>query len=277
MASVEYLQASSTGFKDAKAYDTHRPSYPADAVQSLLTHLDVAGKSKARIIDLAAGTGKFTELLSARPEEYGILAVEPTESMRETLAEKGLRGVEVKEGTAEKMDVEDGWADGIVVAQAFHWFANETALAEIHRVLKPGGTLAMIWNIEDYNKPASWPAGSKWEQSLNARILTLPDFGPPRFRHNNWPLVFDRQAKFAKPLFSTPIGEEKLPWTVWLDKAAVWSRVHTLSHVYTLAGEDKVAFKELFDDEVNESNGEVNEKGEVGVHGVTLLAWSTKL
>lgn len=149
MASAEYLQASSTGFKDAKAYDTHRPSYPAEAVRSLLTHLGVAGKSKARIIDLAAGTGKFTELLAARPEEYEILAVEPTESMRETLVEKGLSGVTAKEGTAEKMDVEDGWADGIVVAQAFHWFATEASLAEIHRVLKPGGTLGMIWNVED--------------------------------------------------------------------------------------------------------------------------------
>jgi ubiquinone/menaquinone biosynthesis C-methylase UbiE len=125
MASAEYLQASSDGFKDAKAYDTHRPSYPSEAVQSLLTHLGLAGKSKARIIDLAAGTGKSTELLSARPEEYEILAVEPTASMRETLAEKKLRGVEVKEGTAEKMDVEDGWADGIVVAQAFHWYVCE--------------------------------------------------------------------------------------------------------------------------------------------------------
>ncbi|KAL7901119.1 S-adenosyl-L-methionine-dependent methyltransferase [Trichoderma sp. SZMC 28014] len=277
MASAEYLQASSTGFKDAKAYDTHRPSYPAEAVQSLLTHLGVAGKSKARIIDLAAGTGKFTELLAARPEEYEILAVEPTGSMRETLVEKGLRGVTAKEGTAEKMDVEDGWADGIVIAQAFHWFATEASLAEIHRVLKPGGTVGMIWNVEDYNKPASWPASSKWAEALNARIFALPDFGPPRFRHLKWPQVFERQAKFEKPLFSTPIGEEKVPWTVWLEKDAVWSRVHTLSHVYTLEGEEKAKFKAKFDEEVNGENGEVNDRGEIGVHGVTLLAWSKKL
>lgn len=132
------------------------------------------------------------------------------------------------------------------------------------------------WGDTD-NKPAAWPAGSKWEQALNTRIFALPDFGPPRFRHYNWPLVFGRQAELAKPLFSTPIGEEKFPWTVWLDKAAVWNRVHTLSHVYTLEGEDKAAFKAAFDDEVNASNGEVNDKGEVGVHGQTLLAWSTKL
>lgn len=158
----------------------------------------------------------------------------------------------------------------------------------------------MIWNVEDCtslifvcadglgltdtrppartdNKPASWPASSKWAEALNARIFALPDFGPPRFRHNKWPLVFDLQAGFENPLFSTPIGEEKVPWTVWLEKDAVWNRVHTLSHVYTLEGEDKASFKAKFDEEVNEKNGEVNGKGEIGVHGVTLLAWSRKL
>lgn len=57
----------------------------------------------------------------------------------------------------------------------------------------------------------------------------------------------------------------------------MWSRVHTLSHVYTLEGEEKTKFKAKFDEEVNSENGEVNEKGEIGVHGVTLLAWSKKL
>lgn len=57
----------------------------------------------------------------------------------------------------------------------------------------------------------------------------------------------------------------------------MWNRVHTLSHIYTLEGEDKTSFKAKFDEEVNEKNGEVNEKGEIGVHGVTLLAWSKKL
>lgn len=123
MASAEYLQASSASFQDAKAYDAHRPSYPPAAVESLLARLGVAGQPRARIVDLAAGTGKFTELLAARPEGYEILAVEPTRSMRETLAGKGLQGVEVRDGTAEEMmGVGDGWADGVVVAQAFHWY-----------------------------------------------------------------------------------------------------------------------------------------------------------
>jgi ubiquinone/menaquinone biosynthesis C-methylase UbiE len=107
-----------TGFHNAQKYDTHRPSYPADAVRSLLGQLEVADKPQSRIIDLAAGTGKLTEVLARRDEQYQILAVEPHPAMRQTLADKNLRGVEVQEGTAEQMsEVPDGWADAVIVAQ----------------------------------------------------------------------------------------------------------------------------------------------------------------
>lgn len=71
----------------------------------------------ARIIDLGAGTGKFTELLADRDEGYEILAVEPHEGMRNELLRKKLKGVEVVEGTVEKMGVEREWADAVVCAQ----------------------------------------------------------------------------------------------------------------------------------------------------------------
>jgi ubiquinone/menaquinone biosynthesis C-methylase UbiE len=110
-------QTATTGFGNANAYDKHRPTYPPSAVQDLLEHLDLAGKPGARIVDLAAGTGKLTEVLAAREERFRILAVEPHDAMRRTLEEKGLRGVETRDGTADVMGVEDGWADGVVVAQ----------------------------------------------------------------------------------------------------------------------------------------------------------------
>jgi ubiquinone/menaquinone biosynthesis C-methylase UbiE len=105
------------GFDNAQAYDAHRPSYPAEAVHKLLEQLELVGKGGSKIVDLAAGTGKFTELLAARPEQYEIVAVEPLESMRSTLAAKGLQGVDVRTGTATEMSLEDGWADAVIVAQ----------------------------------------------------------------------------------------------------------------------------------------------------------------
>lgn len=69
--------ASTKGFQNASSYDKHRPSYPPDAVTRFLKHLHVHGVKKARVLDLAAGTGKFTELLVDRYEDFEILAVEP--------------------------------------------------------------------------------------------------------------------------------------------------------------------------------------------------------
>ncbi|MCJ1397147.1 hypothetical protein MMC11_000339 [Xylographa trunciseda] len=107
-----------SGFADATSYDTHRPSYPPDAVKPFLQHLDVENVLHARILDLAAGTGKFTEILARREEDYEIIAVEPHSGMREVLEKKGLKGVKVVDGTATEMPhVESGWADAVVVAQ----------------------------------------------------------------------------------------------------------------------------------------------------------------
>ncbi|KAJ4061250.1 hypothetical protein NW756_001000 [Fusarium oxysporum] len=118
MASQTIHDIATKGFDDALSYDAHRPSYPPAAVASLLGHLGLEGQSGRHILDLAAGTGKFTELLSARPEGYEIIAVEPLDSMRNTLAAKKLPKVDVRPGTAAEMkDVGDGWADGCIVAQ----------------------------------------------------------------------------------------------------------------------------------------------------------------
>ncbi|PNY24651.1 methyltransferase-like [Tolypocladium capitatum] len=270
-------RAATSGFDNAAAYDAHRPSYPPQAVQSLLSHLDVAGKPKAKVINLAAGTGKFTEPLAARGEQYEILAVEPVAKMRDKLAAKGLSGVTVRDGLATNMDVPDGWADAVIAAQSFHWFADDDALEEIRRVLKPGGKLGVIWNIEDYNQPRRWTGSTEWEQAMKELILSLPPGGPPRFRDDKWREVFDRQSRAAKPLFSTPAGEERLPFTVRLSKERLWDRINTLSQVAVLEGTDRAAFVARFEQILKDGDGNWNGKGEVEFHGTTSSTWTTRL
>ncbi|TPX17480.1 uncharacterized protein E0L32_003123 [Thyridium curvatum] len=153
--------AASRGFRDAASYDAHRPAYPPALVAELLARMRLSedrshdGARRARVLELGAGTGKFTAALAAalaarRHEGFEVLAVEPHGPMREQLVARGLPGVRVVEGRAEGMPfVGDEWADGCVVAQAFHWFATEETLRELHRVLKPEAVLGMIWNIED--------------------------------------------------------------------------------------------------------------------------------
>ncbi|KAK6433007.1 hypothetical protein LTR95_010815 [Oleoguttula sp. CCFEE 5521] len=275
------------GFAKSTAYDQHRPSYPAKSVQELLMQCRVAGVQGAKVLDLAAGTGKFTELLAAREEGYEILAIEPHDGMREVLEGKGMKGVKVEDGDAENLPFEDESVDAIIAAQAFHWFATPQTLKSLHRVLRPHGALGLIWNIEHYNEAHSHVAASSWESKLHDLIWSFED-NEPRFRHEKWRTVFDEQIKStplsllfaADPLFALPLGEEREEWVVWLLKEKVWERFATLSQIAGLEGEELATSKrtkKAFDDAVNAPDVEVNEKGEVAVHGTTYVVWTTKV
>ena len=107
-----------TGFANGASYDRYRPSYSPEAVETLLRSMNVLDLPGARIVDLAAGTGKFTELLAAREENYEIIAVEPHEGMRQELERKKLRNVTVLGDDAAHMKgLEDQSADAVVAAQ----------------------------------------------------------------------------------------------------------------------------------------------------------------
>jgi len=106
-----------SGFANGALYDQHRPSYPATAVDKLLNAVRVAGIAEANIVDLAAGTGKFTELLAARPEGYIVVAVEPHAEMRKELEKKSLQNVDVDDGLSTSIPVQDGSVDAVIVAQ----------------------------------------------------------------------------------------------------------------------------------------------------------------
>jgi ubiquinone/menaquinone biosynthesis C-methylase UbiE len=128
----------------AADYDRARPSYPAEAVAHIVGHGGI-GPGR-RVLDLAAGTGKLTRLLV--PTGAEVVAVEPMASMRDRLV-ASLPGIEVHDGTAEAVPLPDSSVDAVTVAQAFHWFDPPIALAEIRRVLRPGGHLFLVWNARD--------------------------------------------------------------------------------------------------------------------------------
>ncbi|KAM0722013.1 hypothetical protein Q7P37_002939 [Cladosporium fusiforme] len=276
-----------SSFTNSTAYDAHRPTYPAHSVQHLLEQCRVAGKQGARIVDLAAGTGKFTEALAAREEGFEILAVEPHAEMREVLAAKGLRGVRVVDGTAEELGlpVEEGWADAVFVAQGFHWFATHAVLQSLHRALQPHGTLGLIWNVESYNSPRSHTPPTEWEAALQTHTLAFDD-SQQRFRHETWRRVFEEQVSKSplnvliaadSPLFSMPLGENREDWTVWLGKEDVWRRYRTLGQVAVLEGEALEGTRRVFDDALAGRDVEGNERGEVALHGATFAFWTTKV
>ncbi|KAG4436889.1 hypothetical protein IFR05_007615 [Cadophora sp. M221] len=277
-----------TGFSDAAAYDLNRPSYPPEAVDKLLTHLGVAGVQNARIVDLACGTGKFTELLAARPEQFDVIGVEPHAGMREVLVKKGLGDrVRVEDGDAGNMSIKEDWGDAVIAAQASFLFATESSLKEIHRVLRPGAAFGMIWNIEDYNAPKHHMASTKWEQKMKDIVATLGD-GHARFRDMQWKEVFEQQQDTTPlqalkdtfthsfPSFSLPLGEESVKWTVWLSDENIWARFSTLSQIANLTKERREGFHQEVLAALKE-HGERNKKGKVALHGITFLAWTSRV
>ncbi len=125
---------------NALDYDELRPSYAPEAAAWVAERASL--RHGSAMVDLAAGTGQLSKLFAG----LGMtpIAVEPAPNMRAVL-EGGLPGVRVVDGTAEEMPLPDGWADAVVVGNAFHHFEREAAFAEIHRVLRRGGSLALFW------------------------------------------------------------------------------------------------------------------------------------
>jgi SAM-dependent methyltransferase len=141
----------SSGFSDGERYHRARPDYPRDAVKFLVDSMGI--DDDAHVLDLAAGTGKFTEQLL--PFCDTITAVEPTPGMRNFLSAR-LPTVKVLDGRDIDIPLEDASVDCVVVAQAFHWFDAPAALEEIHRVLVEGGRLGVLWNERD--ESVTWVA-----------------------------------------------------------------------------------------------------------------------
>jgi SAM-dependent methyltransferase len=135
-------RAAATGFaRGVEAYERGRPDYPPAAIAYLQRELDLYPTHPPRtVVDLAAGSGKLTRQLATLGCE--VIAVEPVDEMRAAIG----GGVEALKGTAEAIPLPDDSTDAVTVAQAFHWFDGPKALAEIARVLRPGGALALVWN-----------------------------------------------------------------------------------------------------------------------------------
>jgi SAM-dependent methyltransferase len=138
------------GFEaEAQAYDRARPSYPPDAVAWLADALGI--RPGQRVVDLAAGTGKFTTLIAGAGA--ALVAVEPVAAMR-TQFRLRLPVVPVVAGVAEALPFAADSVDAAIVAQAFHWFDAGRAMAELARVVRPGGRLGLVWNARD--RSVSW-------------------------------------------------------------------------------------------------------------------------
>jgi SAM-dependent methyltransferase len=132
----------------AAEYERHRPDYPEEALRWAAETLGL--EPGARVLDVGAGTGKLTRGLVAIG--FDVVAVEPGAPMLEQLR-RAVPEAEALDGRAEAIPLPDASVDAAFAAQAFHWFERERALPELHRVLRPGGGLALLWNWWDERDP----------------------------------------------------------------------------------------------------------------------------
>jgi SAM-dependent methyltransferase len=128
----------------APDYIRGRPDYPSALLAWLRDEIGL--RPGTAVVDLGAGTGKFTRLVLQTGAR--VIAVEPVKGMRDALT-ASIPDLETLDGAATAIPLPDASVQAVVCAQAFHWFATVEALAEIRRVLAPGGRLGLVWNTRD--------------------------------------------------------------------------------------------------------------------------------
>jgi SAM-dependent methyltransferase len=203
-------------------YEVGRPEYTPDAVAFLAQRLGVAvcGDAK-RVVDLAAGTGKFTRAL----QTAGItpVAVEPVGHMRDTFRDR-VPGVEILDGTAEAMPFDDASVNAVFAAQAFHWFDGPAALREIRRVLKPVGGLGLLWNGQDRSVD--------WIEAIWREVDARRDDTPSAWSYK-WKDAFAVEAGFS------PLQSATFRYDHETDRDGVVARVTSISFVARLPEADR--------------------------------------
>jgi ubiquinone/menaquinone biosynthesis C-methylase UbiE len=214
----------------AHGYARHRPSYPAVLVDEVLAHAAV-GRGD-RVADVGCGTGILTRLLAQRGLD--VVGIDPNEDM---LAEARAAGgpARYRRGEAEATGLDAASVALVTVAQAFHWFDAERALAELHRVLEPDGRVAAIWNLRamspfmaDYEVllrrfSREFTVLESWEQSLE-QLRSHPRVVSPRELEAQNAQLFDFEGLHGR----------------------AWSSSYVFRGVADREGFD-VALRELFD------------------------------
>ena len=196
-----------TRFTDrARDYSTGRPSYGDDALDFIL-----AGTSRPlSVADIGAGTGISSRLLAARGAD--VTAVEPNAAMREQA--QAFPGVRYVEGSAQSTGLPDAAIDLLTAFQAFHWFADDAALTECRRIVRPGGRAALALNERDENDPFTAEYGALYRQ------YALDDTERRRLR----------SVDFFKRLRGH-VAEREFKHTQTLDRDGLWRRTASCSYL----------------------------------------------
>jgi SAM-dependent methyltransferase len=225
-------------------YVAGRPGYPVELLSDL--------PSANTIVELGAGTGKFTRLLALTGKP--VIAIEPIEQMAARIQIDCPSSVEVRIGTAEAIPVADDVADIVCCAASFHWFDYAQATREILRVLKESGALALVWNIRNERIP--WVAAF-------CKLLDSYAGSSPRRRSGEWRAIFS-DVRFEY------LGKKRYAWSHSMPPRLLVDRALSTSFIAALPSRDQknVCDKVL---EIIENDPSLAGKQEVQLPYVTEL------
>jgi ubiquinone/menaquinone biosynthesis C-methylase UbiE len=291
-------------------YDTFRPDFGAKIVNPFLVELGLAKVDPATnqysydtnkvILELAAGTGKFTKRLVENGwgdsiDKSNLVIVEPSEGMLKSLRLNfpTINPGNIHNSSSYEIPVPDNSIDAIIVAQGFHWFSDVASLKEMNRILKPSGSLGLIWNgdyaASVHNTPVSNcqfinggtayfdafvnPSPSEtvltlfsdyfgkqpWSNKCCEYIYTF-DGKVPQYRKDEW-----KKALISKEnsYFTFPDKEIYLLYDISLDENKVYEYWGTRSYITVLDEEQRKTIKQTIDKIVKEDTtpDSYNEKG----------------
>ena len=225
--------------RSAEEYELGRPAWPSEAVDRLCRELGLG--PEARVLDLAAGTGKLTRALAGRFAH--VVAVEPDDAMRAVL-ERGVPGVAAYRGFAEQIPLPDSSFDVVFAAEAFHWFDGDRALAEIGRVLRPRGGLGLLWNVprQDVEPPLPESVEQMVEDIFSRGFAP----GGPRYVSGVW------REPFARSRFGE-LHEASVPYELDVDRDTLVANLLSISTLAALPDDERTElgrrFRELIPDQ----------------------------
>jgi SAM-dependent methyltransferase len=216
---MTWAMPSGSGETWADDYERGRPGWPPAVV-------DVPGLTPAAtVVDVGAGTGKLTRLLT---EVFAhVIAVEPSEAMRARLVH-ACPAVEIVAGRGQELPLPAASVDAVFAAQAFHWFDDEQAGAELARVLRPQGALVLMWNV---------PAGPFTPSVADVEELLLRHVPPGDLGYD--PLDLGDGRKPALPQF-TELTERRLPNPQTLDRQGLVSYYASMGWLADLPDDERL-------------------------------------
>lgn len=213
---MELHPLAAAGFADvADVYERGRPEYAPGVLELLAREIGV-GRGRI-VLDLGAGTGKLTRPLLAAGAS--VVAVEPQPAMRVRLPAAAT----VLDAAAEALTLGDASVDAAVAGDSWHWFDSERAAAELARVLRPGGGVALLWQRASENSDRPWMA------ELGALLFELRGDHPGLGGAGREPL--DGRSPFAA------LVQHSVPFVHETDRAGVLAWVGSMSFVASLPDE----------------------------------------